>query len=130
MGVLHQVRRAGPEDAGEVLRLRQMMIDAVRSEPTADWHAESLAALVAGTLEYRIGRAGDPRGTVGYVFSVATEPGLRRRGYARACMEELLAWFRERGAALVHLTASAEAEPLYASMGFARKPDPLMELRL
>ncbi|MER7495411.1 GNAT family N-acetyltransferase [Streptomyces pharetrae CZA14] len=158
MGVLHQVRRAGPEDAGEVLRLRQVMIDAVRSEPTADWHAESLpglrarladpdggfaafvvdhpqrpgalAALVAGTLEYRIGRAGDPRGTVGYVFSVATEPGLRRRGYARACMEELLAWFRERGAALVHLTASAEAEPLYASMGFARKPDPLMELRL
>jgi len=158
MGLLHQVRRAGPEDALEVLRLRQVMIDAVRSEPDADWHTESLpglrarlaepdgqfaafvvdhpqrpgalAALVAGTLEYRIGRAGDPRGTVGYVFSVATDPGLRRRGYARACMEELLAWFRERGAGLVQLTASAEAEPLYASMGFARKPDPLMELRL
>lgn len=45
-------------------------------------------------------------------------------------MAELLAWFRERGAGYVHLTASAEAEPLYASMGFVRKPDPLMELTL
>ncbi|HLL36090.1 MAG TPA: GNAT family N-acetyltransferase, partial [Streptomyces sp.] len=153
MGLVHRVRRAGPRDAAEVLRLRQVMIDAVRSEPTADWHTESLpglrarlaepdgefaafvvdhprrpgalAALVAGTLDYRIGRAGDPHGTVGYVFSVATEPALRRRGYARACVEELLAWFRERGAGLVQLTTSAEAEPLYVSMGFARKPDPL-----
>ncbi|POX53755.1 GNAT family N-acetyltransferase [Streptomyces sp. Ru71] len=152
------VRRAVPEDAGELLRLRQVMIDAVRTEPAADWHAESLpglrarladpdgdfaafvvdhperpgalAALVVGTLEYRIGRAGHPRGIAGFVFSVATDPDARRRGYARACMEELLAWFRERGAGYVHLTASAEAEPLYASMGFARKPDPLMELTL
>jgi ribosomal protein S18 acetylase RimI-like enzyme len=124
----------------------------------ADWHAESLptlrarlaepegdfaafvidhpqrpgalAALVAGALEYRIGRAGNPHGRVGHVFSVATDPDLRRRGYARACMEELLAWFRERGAAQVDLNASADAEPLYASLGFVRKPDPSMRLQL
>jgi phosphoserine phosphatase len=45
-------------------------------------------------------------------------------------MEELLAWFRERGAGQVLLTASAEAEPLYAALGFVRKPDPAMGLRL
>jgi GNAT superfamily N-acetyltransferase len=153
------VRRARPEDAEEVLRLRQVMLDSVFAvEPSTAWHSESLptvrtrlaaadgdfaafvvdhperpdalAALVAGTLEYRIGRAGNPRGRVGYVFSVATDPDARRRGYARACMDVLLAWFRERGAAQVDLNASAEAEPLYVSLGFVRKPDPSMRLDL
>ncbi|MBC9724122.1 GNAT family N-acetyltransferase [Streptomyces sp. TRM68367] len=153
------VRRAVPEDAGEVLRLRQVMIDAMAGAAgAADWHAESLptltaeladpdgdfaafvvdhperpgalAALVAGTLEYRIGRAGHPRGRDGYVFSVATDPEVRRRGYARACMEELLRWFRDRGAGKIDLHASAAAEPLYASLGFVRKPDPSMRLVL
>lgn len=154
-------RRAVPEDAAEVLRLRQVMIDSLWSAggtgPT-DWHAESLptlrerlgetdgdfaafvvddpgrpgtlAALVAGTTEYRIGKAGNPHGRVGHVFSVATDPDARRRGYARACMEELLGWFRERGAGHVLLNASPEAEPLYTALGFTRDPDPSMRLPL
>ncbi|MER6524676.1 GNAT family N-acetyltransferase [Streptomyces sp. NPDC001508] len=153
------VRRATPDDAQEVLRLRQVMIDSMfGSDPSTDWHGESLptlrsrlaepdgdfaafvvdhperpgalAALVAGTIEYRIGRTRNPQGTVGFVFSVATDPGARRRGYARACMGELLEWFRSRGAAQVQLTASAEARPLYDSLGFRPKPDPLLELKL
>ncbi|MFF7853998.1 GNAT family N-acetyltransferase [Streptomyces sp. NPDC007904] len=153
------VRRATPEDAEEVLRLRQVMIDSMAgADSSTEWHVESLpllrtrlaerdggfaafvvdhprrpgalAALVAGTVDYRIGKAGDPYGTVGFVFSVATDPDARRRGHARACMETLLEWFRERGARRVHLTASAEAEPLYLSMGFRPKPDPLLELTL
>ncbi|MER5221898.1 GNAT family N-acetyltransferase [Streptomyces flaveus] len=153
------VRRATVEDAEEVLRLRQVMIDSVfAADSSTEWHAQSLptvrarladpdgdfaafvidhperpgalAALVAGTVEYRIGRAGNPHGSVGYVFSVATDPDSRRRGHARACMETLLDWFREKGAAHVDLNASAEAEPLYASLGFVRKPDPSMRLTL
>jgi ribosomal protein S18 acetylase RimI-like enzyme len=157
------VRRAVPEDAEEVLRLRQVMIDSVSAGPAAsgdpaEWHSRSLptvrgrlanpdgsfaafvvdhpdrpgtlAALVAGTIEYRIGRAGNPHGRVGHVFSVATDPGARRRGYARACMETLLDWFRERGVAQVDLNASEQAEPLYAALGFVRKPDPSMRLDL
>ncbi|NGO47829.1 GNAT family N-acetyltransferase [Streptomyces ureilyticus] len=151
------VRRAVPEDVEEVLRLRQVMIDSVHAgDSSTGWQAESLptlrvkladrggdfaafvvdhpsrldalAALAVGTVEYRIGRAGNPHGAVGYVFSVATDPDARRRGYARACMETLLDWFREKGAAQVDLNASAEAEPLYASLGFVRKPDPSMRL--
>ncbi|MFD5703506.1 GNAT family N-acetyltransferase [Streptomyces lasiicapitis] len=128
------------------------------STSVTDWHAESvatvrehladpdgtfaayvvdhperpggLAALAAGTLEYRIGRAGNPHGVAGYVFSVATDPGMRRRGFSRACVEALLDWFRERGAGQVDLTSSPEAEPLYAALGFVRKPDPYMQLKL
>lgn len=153
------VRRATAEDARELLRLRQVMIDSMRgADRSTDWHAESLptvrrrladpdgnfaafvvdrperpgalAALVAGTVDYRIGRAGNPHGAVGHVFSVATDPDARRRGYARACVDALLAWFRERGAGHVHLTASPEAEQLYESMGFRRRSDPLMQLDL
>ncbi|MBC2867496.1 GNAT family N-acetyltransferase [Streptomyces mexicanus] len=153
------VRRAEPGDAPECLRLRQVMIDSVfASESATDWHTASLptlkarlaepdgdfaafvvdhperpgalAALVAGTIEYRIGRAGNPHGRVGHVFSVATDPDARRRGYARACMEALLDWYRERDVPHVDLNASAQAEPLYASLGFVRKPDPSMRLTL
>ncbi|QES41423.1 GNAT family N-acetyltransferase [Streptomyces venezuelae] len=161
------VRRATPEDAEELLRLRQVMIDSVfagrsgavgADASDTSWHAESLptvrrrlaepegdfaafvvdhperpgglAALAVGTLDYRIGRAGNPQGLTGSVFSVATDPDQRRRGYARAAMEVLLDWFRERGARSVDLNASAEAEPLYASLGFVRKPDPSMRLNL
>jgi len=152
------VRRATAEDARELLRLRQVMIDSRPGANTsADWqsaslstvtarlgdtdggfaafvvdHPErlgSLAALVVGTVEYRIGRAGNPHGRVGYVFSVATDPDARRRGYARACMEALTDWFREQEVGQIDLTASAEAEPLYASLGFVRQPDPFMRLR-
>ncbi|MEU6577416.1 GNAT family N-acetyltransferase [Streptomyces sp. NPDC046805] len=156
---MNPVRRAGTEDAGEVLRLRQVMIDSVfAADGATEWHALSLptlrarlagpggdfaafvvdhperpgvlAALAVGTVEYRIGRADNPHGRVGHVFSVATDPDARRRGYARACMEALLDWFREQGTPHVDLNASAEAEPLYASLGFVRKPDPSMRLAL
>ncbi|WP_133909759.1 GNAT family N-acetyltransferase [Streptomyces sp. NBC_00582] len=153
------VRRALPEDAVEVLRLRQVMLDSLaEADGPVDWQTESLpglrerlaepdgdfgafvvehperpgalAALVVGTVEYRIGRTGNPLGTLGYVFSVATDPDARRRGYARAGMDALLEWFRERGVRQVHLTASRDAEPLYVSLGFRPKPDPLLELLL
>jgi GNAT superfamily N-acetyltransferase len=161
---MSDARRAGPEDAREVLRLRQVMIDSMtpRTGPGGTaWQSASLpvvrahladrsgaasafaafvvdrpgrpgglAALAVGTLEYRIGGPLDPTGRAGHVFSVATDPDMRRRGYARTCVEALLGWFREQDAGHVDLNASAEGEPLYASLGFVRKPDPAMRLRL
>ncbi|MGA5321037.1 GNAT family N-acetyltransferase [Streptomyces seoulensis] len=50
------------------------------------------------------------------------------RGYARACVDGLLDWFRVRGARQIQLTASADARPMYEALGFKPKPDPLMEL--
>ncbi|MDT0612027.1 GNAT family N-acetyltransferase [Streptomyces lancefieldiae] len=153
------VRRAVAEDAEEVLRLRQVMIDSMTPASPTEWQADSLpalrarladpdgefaafvvehpdrpgalAALVVGTLEYRIGGPNKPPGgLIGYVFSVATDPDARRRGYARACMDELLEWFRERDASHVMLTASPDAEPLYSSLGFTRDTTPSMRLYL
>ncbi|WP_342668304.1 GNAT family N-acetyltransferase [Actinoplanes subtropicus] len=89
-----------------------------------------LAACAVGTIEHRLGAPGDPEGRTGYVFSVATDPDMRRRGYSRQCMTALLAWFRAQGVRKVDLRASAEAEPLYRSLGFGRTADPAMRLRL
>jgi ribosomal protein S18 acetylase RimI-like enzyme len=79
-------------------------------------------------VEHRLPGPGNPSGLVGHVFSVATDPDLRRLGHARACMTELLAWYRARGVRKIDLFASEEAEPLYASLGFARHTAPSMRL--
>lgn len=149
-------RSATPDDAEELVRLRKVMQDSyLGPNPDVSWQPVAtetlrrkladpdgdltafvvdrpggLAACVVGTIEYRLGGPGNPHGVSGYVFSVATDPDMRRRGYSRACMEALLGWFRERGVRKIDLRASADGEPLYTSLGFVRTPDPAMRLTL
>ncbi|MFJ2741176.1 GNAT family N-acetyltransferase [Streptomyces sp. NPDC087440] len=153
-------RRATAEDAAEVLRLRQIMLDSMSGDEPAprDWQAGALpglrkrlslpdgdfaafvtehpdgsgrlGSLAVGTIDYRIGGPGDPTGGRGHVFSVATDPRARRRGHARACMDALLSWFRDREVVQVGLSASTEAEPLYTALGFTRRSAPDMRLTL
>ncbi len=89
-----------------------------------------LAACAVGILEERLGGPRNPQGRVGYMFNVATDPGHRRRGYARACTAALIEWFQNQGAGLVDLRASEDGLPLYASQGFVRTADPAMRLTL
>jgi GNAT superfamily N-acetyltransferase len=153
---MNLARRATPDDADELVRLRKVMHDSCHGpNPDVGWQPAAvetlrvkladpagdltafvverpggLAACAVGTIEYRLGGPGNPDGTSGYVFSVATDPDMRRRGFSRACVEALLAWFRERGIRRIDLRASADGEPLYAALGFVRTPDPAMRLTL
>jgi ribosomal protein S18 acetylase RimI-like enzyme len=152
-------RPATPADADELVRLRAVMLQTL-ADPhrwNDDWRgparetlrhrltgpASSMAAFVTdrpdgtglaacavGIIEHRLGNPTNHSGLTGYVFNVATDPDHRRRGHARACMEALLEWFRSRGVGTVDLRASADAEPLYESLGFRRTPDPAMRLRV
>lgn len=54
-----------------------------------------------------------------YVLNVYTSPEHRRRGLARSLMETIIEWARERGHDTIDLTASAEGQPLYESLGFS-----------
>ena len=160
LGRVIPVRQATPDDAPELVRLRGVMLSSYTGDepPPGPWqdHAErylrtglaepdgslaafvverpgasgKLAACAVGTIEYRLAGPENPSGTAGYVFNVATDPDQRRRGYSRACVERLVGWFARRGVTKVDLKASPEAEPLYASLGFARTADPAMRLRL
>jgi GNAT superfamily N-acetyltransferase len=154
------VRAAVAEDAPELVRLRGVMLSSISGAvlPSGPWQeaaAQSLrirlaepdgtlmafvvdsphrvgmlAACVVGVVEHRLASPENPTGEIGYVFNVATDPGHRRRGYSRACMEKLLDWYRQRGITRVDLRASEEAEPLYRSLGFERTRDPAMRLSL
>jgi ribosomal protein S18 acetylase RimI-like enzyme len=93
-------------------------------------HDGLLAAAAVGTIENRLSSPANPTGDIGYVFNVSTDPRYRRRGYSRACMEALLAWFRARDVTRVDLKASPEGEPLYTSLGFRRTVDPAMRLTM
>jgi GNAT superfamily N-acetyltransferase len=148
------VRRATPEDAGELMRLRVVMLSSMPSAspvqlgPWLDTGADvlrrqlsdpaerlaafvvdaekGLAACVVGAIDERLPGPGRPTPFKGYVYNVATDPAYRRRGYSRACMRALLDWYDSRGVRQVDLRASPEGEPLYASLGFARTKDPAM----
>jgi GNAT superfamily N-acetyltransferase len=166
------VRRATPDDAPELVRLRAVMLAAMAGHPRPSrcqdrgnpatpagaWqtHAEDtlrvwladpdrpMAAVVVddpehpgrlvscavGVIEQRLSGPDNPTGAIGYVFSVATDPDHRRRGYSRACMIRLLSWFAQRGVTAVDLRASPEGEPLYRSLGFVRTVEPAMRLYL
>ncbi|GII25396.1 GNAT family N-acetyltransferase [Planosporangium mesophilum] len=155
-----EVRQASPEDAPELVRLRAVMLASLTGEEPVDgpWREAALrtlrgalaepdgtlvafvvdsarrpgrlAACVLGAVECRLASPENPTGVTGHVFSVATDPDERRRGYSRACMERLIDWYRRRGITTVDLRASREGEPLYRSLGFARTADPAMRLKL
>ena len=148
-------RRAGPEDADELMRLRGVMIGSMGDgRPlTGDWQhtgadvvrrllagpdptvaayvvdrpdGEGLAACVVGQIDQRLPGPNDPTGLRGYVYNVATDAAYRRRGFSRACLRGLLDWFDDHGVGTVDLRASPDGEPLYASLGFVRTRDPAM----
>jgi GNAT superfamily N-acetyltransferase len=150
-----EVRRGTPDDAAELMRLRVVMLSgmpgAVAPEPgpwlqagadilrrqladpadrlaafVVDRPEGGLAACVVGAIDERLPGPSRPSPFKGYVYNVATDPAYRRRGYSRACMEALLAWYADRDVHLVDLRASPDGEPLYASLSFVRTLDPAM----
>ena len=61
-----------------------------------------------------------------FVYNVYTEPAYRRRGLARLIMDAIHAWCREAGITSLALNASPDGQPMYASMGYAVAPSPMM----
>jgi ribosomal protein S18 acetylase RimI-like enzyme len=67
----------------------------------------------------------------GVVFNLSTDARCRHRGYARACLDALLAWFRdETEAGVINLNATRDGLALYRSLGFTEPRYPALQLRL
>jgi len=152
-----RARRAVPADTAEVTRLREVMFADMgeggddrwwsaceadlRAAFAGDWTAAfvldapdgaGLACAVVGTLDRRLpgpGRLGQNI-VVGHVSSMATDPRWRRRGMARVALQSLLEWFAARGAVQVGLTATADGEALYRSLGFTEPANRALRLSL
>ena len=153
------VRRADAADAAALTRLREVMLSdmgmlAAGADPgwrdkAQAWFAQRLdgqddfAAFViehpglgvvscaAGVCDQHAPGPGNPGGVQGLIFNMSTDPGYRRRGYARVCLDALLAWFRdETQARVINLNATGDGIALYRSLGFAEPRYPALQLRL
>jgi GNAT superfamily N-acetyltransferase len=67
----------------------------------------------------RAGGDGIRTGLEAIVLNVYTEPAWRRRGVARALMEEVIGWARRERVARLVLHASRDGRRLYEDLGFA-----------
>lgn len=142
-----KVRRAEPADAADLVLLRAQML-ADMGRPVGDdadpwrasaehWFADRLmrdrefasfvvddpddgvVACSAGVCDLHAPGPGNLTGVRGHVFNMSTLPAYRRRGYARACLEALLEWFRdETEARVINLNATPDGVALYRSVGF------------
>jgi GNAT superfamily N-acetyltransferase len=140
------VRAAGIGDIDAVLRLRQLMLDAMGepsgSGPWLDTVAEDLrerlpddldlrvyvvdvegevAACAVGLIHRTLASPRRPDGAQGYLFNVATDPAHRGKGYATAVVTALVDWFRERGVERIDLDSTPEAALIYERLGFTRR---------
>jgi GNAT superfamily N-acetyltransferase len=151
------VRRADPDDAAELTRLRIVMFTDMGRDAALlddDWRRRNvahfrrrlaetdlfaayvveapeggLAASAAGWLNDHLIGTVNPTGKVGYIANMCTDPAHRRRGYGRATLVSLLGWLRSTGITTVDLHATPDGEPLYRSLGFTAPVDPALTLR-
>jgi GNAT superfamily N-acetyltransferase len=152
------VRRAAAADAAALTRLREVMLSDMgmlagagpgwRDKAEA-WFAQRLdgkddfAAFViehpglgvvscaAGVCDHHAPGPRNPGGVQGLVFNMSTDPRCRRRGYARACLDALLAWFRdETEARVINLNATGDSIAMYRSLGFTEPRYPTLQIRL
>jgi GNAT superfamily N-acetyltransferase len=63
---------------------------------------------------------------IAFVYNVYTEPAHRRRGLARMVMEAIHSWCREEGVTSAALNSSIEGQPLYESLGYRTRTNPMM----
>jgi GNAT superfamily N-acetyltransferase len=104
-------------------RMRILVVD-------GDHEADGrLAACGVGTIDQWLPGPHLRDGRIGHVSNVYTAPAYRRRGYSRAIVNGLLAWFADCRVTRIDLHASPSAEPLYRSLGFADHPDPALSRR-
>jgi GNAT superfamily N-acetyltransferase len=100
-------------------RLVAAVVDDDRGRPVASAVAE-LGSMLPGP--------GQEEGRHAWISSVATEPGWRRRGSARACMVLLLDLVASWEVPLVRLAASPMGADLYAELGFVPTGHPVLRL--
>ena len=153
------VRRAWPDDARELTRLRALMLGSLDgSSPGLDeaWaqrceaelrrrllpgaplvamvvdapDGSGLASAGVGVVDFRLPAPGRLSPAVGHVSSMSTDPQWRRRGYARAVLDALVVWLRAEGCARIELFASDDGLPLYEDNGFRLAPNPSLRRTL
>jgi GNAT superfamily N-acetyltransferase len=142
---LPKIRPAGPDDAGEVLRLAYVMWEdmGIGGRP-GEWevdYQQIFAEEIAGPrLHVAVAEHPDEpqrliacgaawtyrllpsfwltNGSMGYLQWFYTDRPWRRRGIATAVLDDCIAWLRVQGCTRIQLHSSPAAEALYDKIGF------------
>lgn len=146
------IRRATPDDAYTLARLRQAMAEEMRPDEPRDpsfvertfvyWYerleSEQALSWLAEVEGRPIGMAsllchhhpplplGERRR--GYVTGVYVVPEQRRQGHGRALMAAVIEYGREQKLQRLELRTSPSGRPLYTTLGF--QPQEVLMLRL
>lgn len=136
------IRRATPDDAYIIARLRQAMWDemspdqpstaafreatfvfwyeALEAERAVGWIAENDGKPVGMTMLLIHHHPPRPFGAIrrGYITSVYVMPEARRNGHGKALMDAVIAFGREAGLQRLELRSSDMGRMLYESVGF------------
>lgn len=124
-----------PIDAGVVADVYGRWLD--RALPSQIYHAWVVDAAEEGRVDAVVAGSGiivlpwppGPRSVgdqLAFVYNVYTEPEHRRRGLGRLVMEAIHSWCRGHGVNSIGLNASADGRPLYESMGYRIRTNPMM----
>ena len=150
-----RLREATPVDVATIVRHRRLMfremghhdetaLDAMEATSTPflragledgsyrGWLVETDAGVLAGGGLLVVGYPShprDPHARRAWILNMYTEPAARGRGHARAILEAMIRWCRERGFASVSLHASDAERHLYETMGFAPTNEMRLDLR-
>lgn len=90
-----------------------------------------LVACAMGQVRREAPSPSNPGGGSGLVSNVVTRPEARRLGHARACLDALVACFREEtDVGRLELFATGEGAGLYEAVGFHRHEWPPMRMPL
>jgi len=143
------VRRAALTDVATIAQHRRAMFEDTGAAHNLDAVEQAFAAWLPSRLDqtyfhwvaehggHPVGGAGvllldwppsprDPRGGLGFIYNVYIAPAHRRRGVARATLEVLHQWARDRGLGALALHASDDGRPLYETLGYL----PTNEMRI
>ncbi len=141
------IRSARSDDAGEIVRLAELMYHSLGltfdDDVSQRWRASAVQAVLerlgsdltvvvaedpdapghlvacgAGTISQRLPNPAHASSRVGYIQWMSTEPDFRRRGLGRAVLRALLGWFESEGVDNVELHASPQGGPLYRDEAF------------
>lgn len=135
------LRLATLDDAEALTRLRGLMHASMGDEPTDEWAARctdafrrrlaaddfraylvedggQVVASGAGWLDEHLPSPYLLSGVRGHIASMSTDPGHRRKGYAREVFQALMDWFASLDVKRVDLRATEEGRVLYEQFGF------------
>jgi GNAT superfamily N-acetyltransferase len=121
----------GPQTDEDISQLKQSLeqyfTNAMRNNTYICWFAkvgDEIGGIGGLVIREQPGNFQNPSGKVGYLISMYTAPGHRRKGICGNIVRRLVDTAKEMGIHTFELHATKEGEPVYIKQGFKLHEEP------